>query len=151
MKDWRKPKELARNRMLLLAFTVMTSAFTFIHTGCSKTPPPESGIIVAVQEHFKKKDSPDGMCYSAFHNDMAECLFSRMGTLQEIRVVEIGEPKEEPVKGIAAYHDITVWPVKAELRLECRCQGRVRQLSKTEEYKISFTDSDGGHWYVREL
>jgi hypothetical protein len=150
-------------------------------TGCSKKPPSENDVKMAVQYYLIGIDGyggsgisdsralGDNACSSTFHSQFGcGTGFENsywVGSVKEVvRVLEIGEPKEVPESNEpfnAGYHNVTTWPVKVELRLECLCRTveepvegvHTRSLTTTQKYELRFRERNNPkdvepEWYV---
>jgi hypothetical protein len=167
--------------ILTIVGRVLACALAIPLAGCSKKPPSENDIKMAVQYYLvgiggyggsgisDSRAIGDNACSSAFHSesgceDRSEYSYW-VGSVKEVlRVLQIGESKEEPESNEpfnSGYHNVTTWPVKVELRLECLCREEAgpvkgvhtRSLTTTHEYELRFRERTNPkdvepEWYV---
>ena len=160
---------------------VCTLAITL--ASCSREKPPsENDGKMAVQYYLlgtygdggpglsEGRNLADKACSSEFNsNGCGTGPFVRewVGSVKEVaRVTEIGASKKEDVLtertnryGVSSWDtdEITVWPVKVQLILECICRDRTgriqevpaRTVTTTQEYKLHYDADSKKHWSVR--
>lgn len=159
-----------------------TAAVLVTLAGCaSEKPPQETDVRTAVQAHLRKaglstaRAFADRTCASAFISDSV-CSVRPFGDRAEwgggvqdvTRVVEIGGSQKETTLttrtnryGASSVDttEITVWPIRVELLLECICRDRGgpvegiprRPLTATHDYRLRYMDSsDKPYWVVHD-
>ena len=148
--------ELMPRKLCLVGFVIL--ALPTLLTGCKSTPSPED-VKAALKKHLNTTVAGETLCLSNIGSSRpCEDVGSEV---QNVDVIEIGPSEKETLLterhdqfGVPSWttDDITVWPVKVRLKMECHCMFD-RKISRTiftnQEYKMTNAFNDGA-WSVRE-